>query len=327
MDQGSTKKRSAVHNFVPTVTKFCVMWEGLSLPQDTKFGNCRDEIVDRRVIFIWSLIHGSSWSLIHGSSWSGLIKVGPALWSTCINNHKSRFLMSYTFLYLSCMYSGPDYVITAPADVRYGIPNGARALASTVLTTKLDVFYSTFVGVMISNYLSFARWRHSKWPTKSREISPPLRVLKCLCFFQVLVNSTFSTGGRCTTYRSWSAHRPTGTPTEVLPFVHWVIINWGLCAVTWISWWAIGSGWLQSPASDGPPWVCMPGIHRIKRDFIFLCEKVIHKNHCVALLFLCVRNADMSGAVWLWNKRQPYFSYWIRFSSYVSTCTRNHLLI
>ena len=70
-DQGSTKKRSAVHNFVPTVTKFCVMWEGLSLPQDTKFGNCRDEIVDRRVIFIWSLIHGSSWS--------GLIKVGPGL--------------------------------------------------------------------------------------------------------------------------------------------------------------------------------------------------------------------------------------------------------
>ena len=68
MDQGSTKKRSVVHNFVPTVTKFCVMWEGLSLPHDTKFGNCRG---DRRVIFIWSLIHGSSWS--------GLIKVGPGL--------------------------------------------------------------------------------------------------------------------------------------------------------------------------------------------------------------------------------------------------------
>ena len=44
MDQESTKKRSAVHNFVPTVTKFCVMWEGLSLPHDTKFGNCRGEI-------------------------------------------------------------------------------------------------------------------------------------------------------------------------------------------------------------------------------------------------------------------------------------------
>ena len=68
-DQGSTKKRSAVHNFVPTVTKFCVLWEGLSLPHDTKFGNCRGKMVDRRVIFIWSLILGSSWSC--------LIKVGP----------------------------------------------------------------------------------------------------------------------------------------------------------------------------------------------------------------------------------------------------------
>ena len=71
MDQGSTRKRSAVHNFAPTVTKFCVMWEGLSLPHDTKFGNSRCEIVGRRVIFIWSLIHGLRWS--------GLIKVGPAL--------------------------------------------------------------------------------------------------------------------------------------------------------------------------------------------------------------------------------------------------------
>ena len=71
MDQGSTKKQSAVHNFVPTVTKFCVMWEGQALPHDTKFGNCRGEIVHRRLIFIWSLIHGSSWS--------GLIKVGPEI--------------------------------------------------------------------------------------------------------------------------------------------------------------------------------------------------------------------------------------------------------
>ena len=71
MDQGSTRKRSAVHNFAPTVTKFCVMWEGQALPHDTKFGNSRCEIVGRRVIFIWSLIHGSSWS--------GLIKVVPVL--------------------------------------------------------------------------------------------------------------------------------------------------------------------------------------------------------------------------------------------------------
>ena len=45
------------------------MWEGLSLPHDTKFGNCRGDIVDRRMILIWSLIHGSGWT--------GLIKVDP----------------------------------------------------------------------------------------------------------------------------------------------------------------------------------------------------------------------------------------------------------
>ena len=83
MDQGSTRKRSAVHNFAPTVTKFCVMWEGQALPQDTKFGNCRCKIVGRRVIFIWSLIHRSSWS--------GLIKAKPVqLWK----KHYSPFTIS-----------------------------------------------------------------------------------------------------------------------------------------------------------------------------------------------------------------------------------------
>ena len=69
MDQGSTMKQSAVHNFAPTVIKFCVMWEGQALPHDTKFGNSRCEIVGRRVIIIWSLIHGLRWS--------GLIKAEP----------------------------------------------------------------------------------------------------------------------------------------------------------------------------------------------------------------------------------------------------------
>ena len=83
MDQGSTKKRSAVHNFVPTVTKFCVMWEGLSLPHDTKFGNCRGEIVDRRMVFIWSLIHGSGWSR--------LIKAEPGdMWMNRIDRCMSK---------------------------------------------------------------------------------------------------------------------------------------------------------------------------------------------------------------------------------------------
>ena len=61
-------------NFTPTVTQFCVKWEGLSLPHDTKFGNCRCKIVDSRVFPIWSLIHGSGWS--------GLIKAEPG---ACFN--------------------------------------------------------------------------------------------------------------------------------------------------------------------------------------------------------------------------------------------------
>ena len=70
MDQGSNKNHSPAYHFAPTVTKFCVMWEGSSLPHDTKFGNSRCEIVDSRAF--------PSWSLIHGLRWSGLIKAEPA---------------------------------------------------------------------------------------------------------------------------------------------------------------------------------------------------------------------------------------------------------
>ena len=69
VDQASNKNHSPAYNFAPTVTKFCVMWEGLSLPHDTKFGNCRCKIVDSRAF--------PSWSLIHGLRWSGLIKAEP----------------------------------------------------------------------------------------------------------------------------------------------------------------------------------------------------------------------------------------------------------
>ena len=69
VDLGSNKNHSPAYNFAPTVTKFCVMWEGLSLPHDTKFGNCRYKIVDSRAF--------PSWSLIHGLRWSGLIKTEP----------------------------------------------------------------------------------------------------------------------------------------------------------------------------------------------------------------------------------------------------------
>ena len=76
MDQGSNKNHSPAYNFAPTVTKFCVVWEGLSFPHDTKFGNCRCEIVDSRAF--------PSWSLIHGLPWSGLIKAEPELSTTTL---------------------------------------------------------------------------------------------------------------------------------------------------------------------------------------------------------------------------------------------------
>ena len=103
MDQGSTRNHSAVHNFVPTVTKFCVivMWEGLSLPHDTKFGNCRDEIVDWRVSFIWALIHGPSRS--------GLIKVGPGV--LVVTDVQMVVVVTY-FLVRRSRHCSPDYRYT-----------------------------------------------------------------------------------------------------------------------------------------------------------------------------------------------------------------------
>ena len=97
VDQGSNKNHSPAYNFAPTVTKFCVMWEGLSLPHDTKFGNCRCKIVDSRSF--------PSWSLIHGLRWSGLIKVGPDLCHMASLGHselnpyfKTRTYLSYSYV-------------------------------------------------------------------------------------------------------------------------------------------------------------------------------------------------------------------------------------
>ena len=85
VDQGSNKNHSPASNFAPTVTKFCVMWEGLSLPHDTTFGNCRCKIVDSRAF--------PSWSLIHGLRWTGLIKAEPGQWSM---NHCSVISVTAT---------------------------------------------------------------------------------------------------------------------------------------------------------------------------------------------------------------------------------------
>ena len=99
MDQGSTRKRSAVHNFAPTVTKFCVMWEGQALSHDTKFSNCRCEIVGRRVIFIWSLIHGSSWS--------GLIKAEPGCVIERAQLDPSHLCWEHMHPFIHCLGGSP----------------------------------------------------------------------------------------------------------------------------------------------------------------------------------------------------------------------------
>ena len=84
VDQGSNKNHSSAYNFAPTVTKFCVVWEGLSLPHDTKCGNCRCKILDSRAF--------PSWSLIHGSRWSGLIKAEPGWFMWTIYSYPSGLL-------------------------------------------------------------------------------------------------------------------------------------------------------------------------------------------------------------------------------------------
>ena len=96
VDQGSNKNHSPAYNFAPTVTKFCVMWEGLSLQHDTKFGNCRCTIVDSRAFL--------SWSLIHGLCWSGLIKAEPG----CMLN-QPRSPHKWMTLSLRAGFMGPTW--------------------------------------------------------------------------------------------------------------------------------------------------------------------------------------------------------------------------
>ena len=89
------------------------MWEGQALPHDTKFGNSRCEIVGRRVIFIWSLIHRSSWS--------GLIKVGPGIILLAF------ILINETSVYIITEVSSKKSVFSPAED---GDKSGSRASAA-----------------------------------------------------------------------------------------------------------------------------------------------------------------------------------------------------
>ena len=93
-EMNGRKNNSPAYNFAPTVTKFCVMWEGLSLPHDTKLGNCRCKIVDSRAF--------PSWSLIHGLRWPGLIKAEPGVQATWCGAELWRWFSGRTVILISC---------------------------------------------------------------------------------------------------------------------------------------------------------------------------------------------------------------------------------
>ena len=146
MDQGSTRKCSAVHNFAPTVTKFCVMWEGQALPHDTKFGNSRCEIVGWRVIFIWSLIHGSSWS--------GLIKAEPGL--------SADWAASWLVEPLVALPHEPPAMVTSEGSVEWLGVTGAELTLHTS-----HIYLSPHSSSTMSLYLTWHNPPYSSWLSPS----------------------------------------------------------------------------------------------------------------------------------------------------------------
>ena len=158
MDQGSTRKRSAVHHLTPTVTKFCVMWEGQALPHDTKFGNSRYEIVGTIVIFIWSLIHGLYWS--------GLIKAEPGLTEikAWISNYIHQFMWDMithprpNFSYWKWIHV--LYYVWRMCIGGYLVSGGCLGYSLTVNIWKYDVILadSVFPSGSLPNWLLISAW-------------------------------------------------------------------------------------------------------------------------------------------------------------------------
>ena len=142
MDQGSNKNHSPAYNFAPTVTKFCVMWEGLSLPHDTKFGNCRCKTLVSRAF--------PSWSLIHELRWSGLIKAKPGLATVypkkyahgfvvlCFVVVMQSFIMNshevFIHIHQGC-FAGTGAIVRLP-QCQWSKPDGYGIISQCITTTK-----------------------------------------------------------------------------------------------------------------------------------------------------------------------------------------------
>ena len=139
VDQGSNKNHSPAYNFAPTVTKLCVMWEGLSLPHDTTFGNYRCKIVDNRSF--------PSWSLIHGLRWSGLIKVGPAsliIYCTCVGYSAFSDLSQISDLSLNDNFIWEELCQTLRDDRNRGLPQ-YKLISIGIIIIKIKRYHNRLI--------------------------------------------------------------------------------------------------------------------------------------------------------------------------------------
>ena len=88
-----TENPTTIYNFAPTLTKFYVTWEGLSIPHVIKFCNCRCKIVDSKAF--------PRSPLIHRSSYANFIQMRPGFlaYHAITSFYKAKLANPYTFIW------------------------------------------------------------------------------------------------------------------------------------------------------------------------------------------------------------------------------------
>ena len=139
---------------------------------DAKFGNCRGEIVDRRIIF--------SWSLIHGSGWSGLIKAKPGPGSSFIlQSRPTTRPNEFCQLCVSVL----EYTARQSVQLVWFLP-----CASGMVTTGLRIPFSL---IRLEKYFRPRNWRTQyQYHTK-----PAWKWCKILGVFAMFLTSYYTPQG------------------------------------------------------------------------------------------------------------------------------------